>query len=93
MSDRALDFLTYMVFDVTRCNGAECSFCVYSDNPCGVTMEEKVVVHCTVNNRKPLKNGIEAKIFKELGEATTPSDIQICVKGIREYFKEDEEAE
>ena len=86
MTDRALDFLTYMVLDVTRCNGAECTFCAYSDNPCGITMEEKVIAQCTVNNRKPF-DGIKAKIYSE---ETIPSDIQICVKGIREYFMEDE---
>lgn len=90
MTDRAIDFLTYMVLDISKCNGAECKFCVYSDNPCGITTGREVIAQCTVNNRKPLTSGIEAKIFKELGEATTPSDIQICVKGIREYFMEAE---
>ena len=93
MTDRALDFLTYMVFDITKCNGAECKFCVYSDNPCGITKDREIISQCTVNNRYKLyKEPINKKVPRQNDtyKWSSPVDIMTCREGIRKYFMEDE---
>ena len=85
MTDRALDFLTYLVFDTTKCNGAECKFCVYSDNPCGITKQDEFA-QCTVDNRKPVNKKVPWQ--SDTYKWSSPIDIMTCRRGIKEYFKE-----
>jgi hypothetical protein len=85
MTDRVLDFLAYEVLNLTMLNGAECKFCIYSDNPCGITKED-TWAQCTVDNRKPVNKKVPWQ--KETYKWSSPIDVMICREGIKKYFEE-----